>query len=452
MGTGALSLRRTRRSLYALSAAAVAAPLAVACGGTSGGGSQPAGAPTAPATLSVWFNANPLALGVQAYAQTVSEFQEKNPTIKVTAEPLPGANTTEQEEKILTAAAAGSLPDLSYVHPVSNATFAIRSVTVPLEPYLSKKGSSFDLKDFYPGAIDYFRWDSKLWALPNYSGPNIFYYNKNLLQQAGLPDPWEQYQKGEWTIQRYDDAVQRLTRGQGESKVFGTREISRSIRNQSPWIQGFGGEVWNAKATETLLNGDGAVRAWEYLSGQVSKGLAPSPDDLRGVSGGNTGVFVAGRLGFYDGIRSEVTGFKDVQFGVVPKHKMADGKEYNRDGPNGMTLTKGTKSPDAAWTFLTFNVTRGVEVGLSLGLTAPTTRTLAKNPAWLNQLVPGEQAKAYDAAATQVKAILLPPRLSEMDKLIQDAYARVIAGQAGAKQAMTEIKPQVDAILASNGR
>ena len=34
----------------------------------------------------------------------MSEFQEKNPTIKVTAEPLPGANTTEQEEKILTAA------------------------------------------------------------------------------------------------------------------------------------------------------------------------------------------------------------------------------------------------------------------------------------------------------------------------------------------------------------
>ena len=129
------------------------------------------------------------------------------------------------------------------MHPVSNATFAIRAVTVPLEPYLSKKGSGFDLKDFYPGAIDYFRWDSKLWALPNYSGPNIFYYNKNLLQQAGLPDPWEQYQKGEWTIQRYDDAVQRLTRGQGEFKVFGTREISRSIRNQSPWIQGFGGEV-----------------------------------------------------------------------------------------------------------------------------------------------------------------------------------------------------------------
>ncbi|HEX2516823.1 MAG TPA: sugar ABC transporter substrate-binding protein [Chloroflexota bacterium] len=443
--------RITRRGLYAATAA-LAAPLAAACGGTAGSGTVPAAAPAAPATLSVWFNANPLALGVQAYAQTVGEFQEKNPSVKVTAEPLPGTNTTEQEEKILTSAAGGTLPDLSYVHPVSNATFALRGVTLPLEPFLNKSRSAFDLKDFYAGAIDYFRWDGKLWALPTYSGPNIFYYNKSLLQQAGLPDPWEQYQKGEWTLQRYDDAVQRLTRGQGESKVFGTREINRSVRNQSPWIQGFGGEVWNARATETLLNGDGAVRAWEYLTGQVLRGLAPGPDDLRGVSGGNQTVFVTGRLGFYDGIRSEVTGFKDVPFGVVPKHKMADGKEYNRDGPNGMTLTKGTRAPDAAWQFLTFNVTRGVEVGMSLGLTAPTTRTLARSPAWLNQLVTGEQPKAYDAAAVQVKAILLPPRLSEIDKLIQDAYVRVLSGQASARQAMTEIKPQVDAILGASGR
>ena len=206
------------------------------------------------------------------------------------------------------------------------------------------------------GAIDYFRWGDKLRARPNYSGPNIFYNNKNLLQQAGLPDPWEQYQKGEWTIQRYAAAVQRLTRGQAESREFGTREISRSIRNQSLWIQGFGDEVWNARATETLLNGDGTVRAWEY------------------------------------------------------------------------------------------------QVGLALGLTAPTTRALARSPAWLNQLVPGEQARAYEAAAIQVKAILLPPRLSEIDKLIQEAYARVIAGQATAKQAMTEIKPQADAILGAAGR
>jgi hypothetical protein len=52
----------------------------------------------------------------------------------------------------------------------------------------------------------------------------------------------------------------------------------------------------------------------------------------------------------------------------------------------------------------------------------------------------------------QVKAILLPPRLSEIDKLIQDAYVRVLGGQASARQAMTEIKPQVDAILGAAGR
>jgi hypothetical protein len=64
----------------------------------------------------------------------------------------------------------------------------------------------------------------------------------------------------------------------------------------------------------------------------------------------------------------------------------------------------------------------------------------------------GQRVPAYDAAAVQVKAILLPPRLSEIDKLIQDAYVRVLGGQASARQAMTEIKPQVDAILGAAGR
>ena len=75
-----------------------------------------------------------------------------------------------------------------------------------LEPFLAKSRGTFDLKDFYPGAIDYFRWDGKLWALPNYSGPGVYYYNTALLRQRGLEDPWELFQKGQWTIQKMDEA------------------------------------------------------------------------------------------------------------------------------------------------------------------------------------------------------------------------------------------------------
>jgi ABC-type glycerol-3-phosphate transport system substrate-binding protein len=181
------------------------------------------------------------------------------------------------------------------------------------------------------------------------------------------------------------------------------------------------------------------------------RGYAPGPDDLRGVTDGTRGLFNSGRIAFYFGIRSEVSNF-NVPFGTVPVHKMPNGKEYNRDGPNGVSLTQAGKHRDAAWQFLTFVVTRGVEINVGVGLTAPTTRSLAKQPSWLNKLIGGENAAAYDAAASQVKAIPHPPGLTDIDKLIQDAYGKVVNGQAAAGPAMQAIKPQIDAILMAAGK
>jgi ABC-type glycerol-3-phosphate transport system substrate-binding protein len=161
-------------------------------------------------------------------------------------------------------------------------------------------------------------------------------------------------------------------------------------------------------------------------------------------------LFNGGRVAFYFGIRSEVSEFR-VPFATVPVHKMPNGKEYNRDGPNGLALTQGSKQRDAAWQYLTFAVTRGVEINMGVGLTAPTSRTHAKSQLWLSKLVGGETAGAYDSAASQVKAIPHPPRLTDIDRLIQEAFGKVVAGQAAARAAMLEIKPPIDAILTGNG-
>lgn len=442
--------RRTRRGVISTAGATLSAAFLAACGGAGPASESTAGGAAGPASIRVWYN--PWTPAIPAWEQTVLEFQAKQPNIQVSAEPVTGGGGTTQEEKILAAVAGGTPPDVTYVHPIANATFAVQGVIVPLDPYLARSKGAFDLRDFYPGAIDYFKWDGKLWCLPNYSGPNVLYYNKDLLGRQGLADPWELYQKGQWTIQTMDDYVVKLTRAQPDGKVFGRTDISGSVRTQSPWIQGFGGEVWNAKVTETLLTGDGAVKAWEYLAGQVTKGYAPASQDLQGVTGGTLGLFKAGRLAFTWGIRSQVPDFKEVPFGATPLHKMPDGKEYNRDGPNGLGITHGSKLKDAGWAFMMFELTRGVELKMGTGFTAPTTRTLAKSPLWLNQLIGGENAKVYEAAAAQVRAIPHPPRMPEIDKLIQEAYTKIKNGQASAKTAMTEVKPQIDAILAQRGQ
>jgi len=55
----------------------------------------------------------------------------------------------------------------------------------------------------------------------------------------------------------------------------------------------------------------------------------------------------------------------------------------------------------------------------------------------------------YDIAAKQVETRVLAhlPGMSELDRAIQAAFDKVVLGEATAKQAMTEAKPKVEAIL-----
>jgi ABC-type glycerol-3-phosphate transport system substrate-binding protein len=441
--------RQTRRAIIGGGSAAVAGWLAAACGQTSSTSPPGPQGTAGPASLDVWVQE--IGTAQKVWGQTANEFKAKYPAINVSIEILPGGSG-EQEQKILASVAGGTIPDLVWIHPVYNANFAIKGVTAPLDPFLAKNKAAVDLKDFYAGVIDYFRWDGKLWSLPYKSGPGVFYYNTALLKQRGADDPWELFQKGQWTIEKFDDAVRRLTFDQGGVKTYGQIEVGRTIQFISPWIEGFGGELWNAQVTESRMQEDNAVRAWEYLTSRLTSGYAPDPDTLKGVAGGDVGLFTAGRVSFYFGIRSTVPSFRDTPIGMVPMHKMPKGKDYNRDGPNGLAVTQGSRQQDAAWQFILFEIGRGIEVGMAEGFTSPTSRTHAKNPLWVNQMIPGENARAYDIAAGQVKALPLPPGSVQINTLVGQAFDRTLKGQASAKVAMLEIRPQVDAILAGRGK
>jgi len=441
--------RQTRRAVMGGGSAVIAGWLVLACGQSSSTSAPRAQGTVGPASLDVWVQE--IGTAQKVWGQTASEFKARYPSINVSIQILPGSSS-EQEQKIIASVAGGTIPDLVWIHPVYNANFAIKGVTTPLDPFLARNKAAVDLKDFYAGVIDYFRWDGKLWSLPYKSGPGVFYYNAALLKQRGVDDPWELYQKGQWTIEKFDDAVRRLTFDQGGVKTYGQTEVGRTVQFISPWIEGFGGELWNAQATESRMHEDNAVRAWEYLTSRLINGFAPDPDTLKGVVGGDVGLFTAGRVGFYFGIRSTVPSLKEVLFGMVPMHRMPNGKDYNRDGPNGLAITQGSRQQDASWQFILFVIGRGIEIGMAEGFTSPTSRTHAKNPVWVNQMIPGENARAYDLAASQVKALPLPPGSVQINTLVGQAFDRIVKGQVSAKAAMLEIKPQVDAILVSRGK
>jgi len=66
--------------------------------------------------------------------------------------------------------------------------------------------------DFYPGTLDIFRHQDRLYGLPAEITPHLIFYDKNLFDQAGVP-----YPRIGWTWDDFEDAASRLTERDGDA-------------------------------------------------------------------------------------------------------------------------------------------------------------------------------------------------------------------------------------------
>ncbi|RRD42996.1 ABC transporter substrate-binding protein [Buchananella hordeovulneris] len=178
-----------RRSLLALTAA-LALPLA-ACAGSTTSDAPTSGGTAAPAadgeqvTIEMW---DYLGQGVSNTAMTeaIAKFEELNPGIKVnrTSFAYPDLSPT-----IVKGGVGGDVPDLAVVDVVDNQNFASLGLLADLTESVGGRSN-----EFYPGPWSSTQMDGKTYGLPLNSNNLALYYNKTLLDQAGLsvPTTWEE--------------------------------------------------------------------------------------------------------------------------------------------------------------------------------------------------------------------------------------------------------------------
>ncbi len=134
-------------------------------------------------------------------AQLIPEFERRNPGIRVDLQQMP---VLSAHEKLLTAFAGESLPDVS---PLGNTWIPEFAALGALEPLDAKIAATpgFDAADFYPGAWDSGVVDGKVLAVPWYSETRLPFYRVDLLRQAGvtaIPRDWDQWHAAMRAIKR----------------------------------------------------------------------------------------------------------------------------------------------------------------------------------------------------------------------------------------------------------
>ena len=137
--------------------------------------------------------------------------------------------------------------------------------------------------------------------------------------------------------------------------------------------------------------------------------------------------------------------------GLVPMHKMPNGDDQSRDAPEGYGIFSGTQQDEEAWNLTRYIANEGVKVHVSLGFSGPTRKSLWRSDLFKNSLKPWEDIEAYVAAFASLKRqFTQPPGYNEMNKLFTSAYDEIVLESKTAQQAMDDVKPDIDAILAEN--
>ncbi|MEV6366717.1 ABC transporter substrate-binding protein [Micromonospora sp. WP24] len=211
--------------------------------------------------------------------------------------------------KLPSAASSGNGPDIAVMHMDQLATFAARGVISELDDVA--KTLELTEADFAPTVWQGGLYNNKRYGIPLDMHPLGFYYNKSVMQKAGL-DP----NKPPTTRDDFTAALTELKKSGVQGFWISPFQFTGGMSFYSLIYQ-FGGSLFDAEVNKATFNADPAVEACTWMVDMIKQGHSPAnvgqdAEYLALKSGKNAFTF--------NGIWqiNDLKKSPDVQWGVAP--------------------------------------------------------------------------------------------------------------------------------------
>jgi ABC-type glycerol-3-phosphate transport system substrate-binding protein len=238
---GAESPATTRRVALRVGAAAVPVALAgglAACGAPREAGA-PAGAAPPASLLMVTDRAGP---DLDAQAALFARFTQEQPRVTFEFSPNPPGQAARDRVKIM--AQGGAPPDFWETTRAAFGDMLLAGLVAPLSDYIRRDKLPFE-RLFVPDHVDHVTVQGKVYGWPIVISADALAYNQELFDARGLPHPPTNPEDASWTMERFLDVAQKLTRGDGQHFGFGgTRSGFARLTDGTNWGQ----PPWDGRA------------------------------------------------------------------------------------------------------------------------------------------------------------------------------------------------------------
>lgn len=316
-----------------------------ACSGGGGGGVGADG--TATVVWSTWGTPEELT----RYEEFNKDFMERHPDITVKLQPVAGYG--DYHSKLLAQLTSNTAPDVFYVGDDMIGQFVDSNRLKPLRELMDSKDSKTAYDDFFPGLFGAAEKDGEVYAAPNDSNPDVFWYDKQALQAAGITeDPATLAAEGEWTTEKFLEMNTALH----DAGLTGTMYWNYWATHWS-WLSSQGLDAPYDESGTFVANEDAdTVAAMQQFGDLFQDGTFVVADTLPDGAGADS-MFVTHKAGFFVQGRYTIgtlsAGGEQDSYDIV-RWPTPDGAE----APTGvatsyLAINGKTKVEDAAFTFWT---------------------------------------------------------------------------------------------------
>lgn len=361
----------------------------------------------------------------------IPKFESENPEIKVNAVSHEWA---ELHDKILVSSGSDSLPDVARCDIAWIPEFQKMGILVPL----SQEIKDFDeaTTELLDSAMSTAKIADAFYAMPLNTNSKIMFYNKALLEKAGINVPKNM---DEWV-----NAVRDLSgNNDNGQQVWGWNEPGLSGWNICPFIWSFGGSLTDEKCTKAsgYINSEKTVKAIEIFTTLVKEGAITgfNSGDIPMTDGFGTSRYAMLLEGPWK-IAELAGSYPEMEYGVAPIPE-GEGGSISVLGGEDIAMFKSAHK-EAAWKFIKFMTSEYAQEAMAKCGQIPVNKQALQSETVLN----APYAPFIDAIKT-AKARPTVAAWSEMDNELINTMNSIINNGKDVKEALDELAVKFDKLL-----
>ncbi|MCV3767618.1 extracellular solute-binding protein [Rhizobium sp. TRM95796] len=374
---------------------------------------------------------NALFMAQAAYSEAdvramTEAFTKANPDVSINLEFVPYEGL---HDKTVLAQGSGGGYDVVLFDVIWPAEYASNNVLVDVSSRITddmKKG-------VLPGAWTTVQYDGKSYGMPWILDTKYLFYNKEILEKAGIkapPKTWDELKEQAKIIQ---------DKGLLKTPIaWSWSQAEAAICDYTTLVSAYKGDF--IKDGKPVFDQGGALDALKYMVDSYTSGLTnPNSkefleEDVRKVFQNGDAAFALNWTYMYnmanDPKDSKVAG----KVGVVPAPGVAGKSEVSAvNGSMGLGVTTASKHPDEAWKYIEFMTSQQVQNQYAK-LSLPIWASSYEDPA----VTKGQEELI--AAAKLGLAAMYPrpttPKYQEMSTALQQAIQEALLGQSSPEDAL----------------